>query len=167
MRTVILRIGTFSYDSPNEQESCGAPSIRLVLWARTAICCRLTEPLGSLFLIQSSSISIRAFVARDEAAVVELWEICFPDDPPWNDPRDVIRRKMTVQPELFMVALVDDRVVGTVLAGFDGFRGWVNKVATRPSHQRKGRAANAPVVEFYKNSGYVVEDRVSMGKRLK
>ena len=70
-----------------------------------------------------SSISIRSFEERDESAVVELWQVCFPDDPPWNDPRDVIRRKSTVQPELFLVALVDGAVIGTALAGFDGFRG--------------------------------------------
>jgi ribosomal protein S18 acetylase RimI-like enzyme len=86
---------------------------------------------------------------------------------------------MTVQPELLLVALVDSQIVGTVLAGFDGFRGWVNKVATLPSLQRRGiasrlmRAAesalmemgcpklnlqvraveNAAVIEFYKNAG--------------
>lgn len=138
-----------------------------------------------------ASISIRPFEAQDESAVVELWVACFPDDPPWNEPRDVIRRKMTVQPELFLVAIVDDHVVGTVLAGFDGFRGWVNKVATHPSHQGIGvatrmmkaaekalagmgcpklnlqvRGENASVVEFYRNAGYAIEDRVSMGKRL-
>lgn len=136
-------------------------------------------------------ISIRPYKAQDEEAVVELWKTCFPDDPPWNQPRDVIRRKMTVQPELLFVALVGDQVVGTVLAGYDGFRGWVNKVATHPSHQRKGiasqlmraaesaladmgcpklnlqvRAENASVVEFYKDAGYEIENRVSMGKRL-
>lgn len=138
-----------------------------------------------------SDISIRAYEAQDEAAVVELWETCFPHDPPWNNPRDVIRRKMTVQPELLLVALIDNQIVGTALAGFDGFRGWVNKVATHPSLQRKGiasrlmraaeralsdmgcpklnlqvRAENAAVVEFYKDAGYTIEDRVSMSKRL-
>ena len=136
-------------------------------------------------------ISIRPYDARDEESVIDLWEVCFPDDPPWNEPRDVIQRKMTVQPELFFVALIDQQVVGTVLAGFDGFRGWVNKVATHPSQQRKGiasrlmqaaekaladlgcpklnlqvRADNDAVVAFYRKAGYVVEDRVSMGKRL-
>ena len=98
---------------------------------------------------------------------------------------------MPVQRELFLVATVDDQVVGTVLAGFDGFRGWVNKAATHPSHQRRGiasrlmqaaedalagmgcpklnlqvRGENAAVVEFYRRAGYQIEDRVSMGKRL-
>ena len=139
-----------------------------------------------------TEISIRPYKEQDEEGVVKLWETCFPDDPPWNEPRDVIRRKMTVQPELLLVALVGDQVVGTVLAGYDGFRGWVNKVATHPSHQRKGiasqlmgaaekaladmgcpklnlqvRTDNTSVVEFYKDAGYAVEDRVSMGKRLK
>lgn len=138
-----------------------------------------------------SDVVVRAYQSEDKSAVVELWEICFPDDPPWNSPPDVIRRKLTVQPELLMVCLIEGRLVGTVLAGFDGFRGWVNKVAAHPEYQRKGiasrlmteaeyalaamgcpklniqvRAENASVVEFYKNAGYEIEDRISMGKRL-
>lgn len=134
---------------------------------------------------------VRPYRAEDQSAVIELWETCFPGDPPWNNPPDVIRRKMTVQPELLLVCVVDERVVGTVLAGFDGFRGWVNKVATHPDFQRKGiasrlmraaeeglaamgcpklnlqvRTENAGVIEFYKSAGYEIEERVSMGKRL-
>lgn len=137
-------------------------------------------------------VSIRSYEPWDEEEVVALWETCFPDDPPWNDPRDVILRKMTVQPELFLVAVQGEQVLGTVLAGYDGFRGWVNKVATHPAHRGRGiasllmqaaenalldmgcpklnlqvRADNDSVVEFYREAGYAVEDRVSMGKRLK
>jgi acetyltransferase (GNAT) family protein len=43
-----------------------------------------------------------------------------------------------VQPELLIVYLVDGRVFGLVLAGFDGFRGWMNRVATHRECQRKG-----------------------------
>jgi|GEM_PF-2347005 len=157
-------------------------------------CCLPNSRIRSLFgrwKVSVSDISIRPYEAQDEEAVVKLWEICFPDDPPWNEPCDVIHRKMVVQPELLFVALVGDQVVGTVLAGYDGFRGWVNKVATHPSQQRKGiasqlmqtaekaladmgcaklnlqvRAGNASVVEFYQRAGYAIEDRVSMGKRL-
>ena len=64
-------------------------------------------------------ISIRPYDARDEESVIDLWEVCFPDDPPWNEPRDVIQRKMTVQPELFFVALFACfRVVFFALAFF-------------------------------------------------
>ena len=156
--------------------------MRCNLTTKIAFCCQV---------LLVSKISIRPYEARDQEAVINIWKTCFPDDPPWNDPVDVIRRKLTVQPELFFVAVVDDQVAGTALAGFDGFRGWVNKVATHPSYQRRGiasqlmrraetalkamgcpklnlqvRDTNTTVVAFYKRAGYEIEDRVSMGKRL-
>jgi ribosomal protein S18 acetylase RimI-like enzyme len=142
-------------------------------------------------LRMTSEFIVRPYKDEDQSALIQLWETCFPDDPPWNNPADVIRRKLTVQPELLIVCLAHGRVVGSVLAGFDGFRGWVNKVATHPEYQRKGiasllmktaeeklaamgctklnlqiRAENASVVAFYEGVGYKIEDRVSMGKRL-
>ena len=139
----------------------------------------------------SREFIVRPYKDEDHSALIELWEACFPDDPPWNNPTDVIRRKLTVQPELLMVCVADNRVFGSVLAGFDGFRGWVNKVATHPEYQRRGiaslmmktaeeklaamgcpklnlqvRAENAAVIEFYRAAGYKIEERVSMGKRL-
>ena len=139
----------------------------------------------------TDDVVVRPYQSGDEPAVIELWELCFPDDPPWHNPKDVIRRKLTVQPELFLVCLFEERLVGTVLAGYDGFRGWVNKVAAHPEVRRKGiasrlmqaaeggltaigcpklniqvRAENASVVDFYRNAGYTIEDRISMGKRL-
>ncbi|NOX50475.1 MAG: GNAT family acetyltransferase [Gammaproteobacteria bacterium] len=134
---------------------------------------------------------MRAYLPEDESALVELWEICFPNEPARNNPADVIRRKLSVQPELLMVCIVDGRLVGSALAGYDGFRGWVNKVAVHPEYQRKGiasllmdtaesalaalgcpklniqvRADNAAVVEFYENAGFSIEDRISMSKQL-
>ena len=139
----------------------------------------------------TSDIEVRAYCSADEPAVIALWNICFPDDPPWNNPSDVIRRKMTVQPELLLVAVSHDRLIGTVLAGFDGFRGWVNKLAVHPDYRRlkiasqlmhaaedglaamgcpklnlQVRAENEAVIQFYREAGYEIEDRISMGKRL-
>jgi len=71
----------------------------------------------------TSPLEIRPYQAKDHDQVVELWSEVFADDPPWNDPDGMIRRKLTVQPELFFVALIDDQVVGAVMAGFDGVRG--------------------------------------------
>ncbi len=139
----------------------------------------------------TNQVVVRPYETKDASAVVRLWETVFPDDPPWNDPPDVIRRKLTVQRELFFVCLSGGHLVGTVLAGFDGFRGWVNKVAADPEYQRQGiasrlmkaaeeglahvgcpklniqvRSENSSAVEFYKDAGYTIEDRVSMSKLL-
>ena len=136
-------------------------------------------------------IEVRPFRDADQDGIVALWNEVFRDDPPWNAPAEMIRRKRGVQPELFLVALVEERVIGTVLAGFDGVRGWIHHLGVLPSMRRRGiatrlmkaaeaglanlgcpkvnlqvRAANADSVAFYRRIGYQVEERVSMGKRM-
>jgi hypothetical protein len=55
---------------------------------------------------------------------------------PWNDPHNDIARKLAVQPELFLVGVLDGEIVGSVMAGYEGHR------------------------------GYLQDDSVSLGKRL-
>ena len=96
-----------------------------------------------------------------------------------------------MQPDLFFVGELGGQVVGTLVAGFDGMRGWLYHLAVAPQHRRRGfatelvhaaeqalrglgcakvnlqvRAENAAVVAFYRSVGYQVEERVSMGHRL-
>ena len=136
-------------------------------------------------------MEIRPYQETDEAAVASLWREVFPDSPPWNHPETDIQRKLSVQRELFFVAMDEAKLVGTAMAGFDGHRGWVHLVAVHPSHRGRGigrslmtkveqglerigctklnlqvRASNRRVIAFYERLGYVVEDRVSMAKRL-
>ncbi len=135
-------------------------------------------------------MKIRPYLSKDENAVTELWRRCNLTHP-WNDPRLDIERKLEVNPELFLVGLIDDRVTAAVMGGYDGHRGWVYYLAVDPAHQRNGygrqimeaieekllamgcpkinlqiRAGNAEVVGFYGSIGYETEERVSMGKRL-
>ena len=133
---------------------------------------------------------IRPYAAGDETAVIELWEKCRLTRP-WNDPRKDIARKLAVQPELFLVGVLGDAIVATVMAGYEGHRGWVNYLAVSPEHQRKGlgktlmrevearlmgrgcpklnvqvRAANGEALQFYRRLGYVQDEAVALGKRL-
>jgi ribosomal protein S18 acetylase RimI-like enzyme len=135
------------------------------------------------------NLEIRPYAESDETAVVRLWREVFPDAPMWNDPETDIRRKLSVQRELFLVATQDSGVVGTAMAGYDGHRGWVYYVAVSPRHRRQGigtammnrveqdlmqlgcpklnlqvRSSKREVVSFYEKLGYRVEDHVSMGK---
>ena len=135
-------------------------------------------------------MDIRAFRIEDEPAVISLWEQCGLVRS-WNDPRKDIERKLRVGAELFLVGVVNDRVVATVMAGYEGHRGWINYLAVAPETQRTGlgreimneaerrlRAAGCPkinlqvrgdnhgAVDFYRALGYVPDDVVSMGKRL-
>ena len=140
-----------------------------------------------------NNFAVRAFVETDESAVAALWQLTLPDDAPRNAPGKVIRRKLTTQRELFLVGVLggspEERIVGTVLAGYDGCRGWIYHLAVHPDHQRAGfgrrimevaetslrqlgcpkinlqvRAENSGVVRFYESLGYSVEERLSLGK---
>ena len=136
-------------------------------------------------------LSILRFDDQYFEAVAALWERVFPDDPAHNRAAVAVPEKMRVQPELFLVALVGGRVVGTVMAGYDGHRGWLYSVAVDPDGQRSGvgtalvreaearlcalgcrkinlqiREGNEAVTAFYARLGYAVEPRVSMGKRI-
>jgi len=138
-----------------------------------------------------AKVVIRSFEAQDHDEVVSLWKDIFPDDPPWNEPTIVIRRKLTVQPELFLVGHVDGRLVATVLAGLMEFAvgsiiwqsvghivGKVLLVLSWPQPEEglaklgcpkvnlQVRATNSAVVSFYRTLGYSVEERASLGKRL-
>lgn len=148
---------------------------------------------GTLWLDRPEMAPITDIVPyreRHHNGVVGLWQEVFADDPPWNEPRAAIVAKLRVQPELFFVAERDGAVVGTVLAGYDGHRGWIYALAVSPELRRRGIAtalmtraeqslldlgcvklnlqvvAGNDAVAFYRSLGFQVEDRVSMGKPL-
>jgi ribosomal protein S18 acetylase RimI-like enzyme len=135
-------------------------------------------------------IEIRSYKPIDETPVVRLWIDCGLIVP-WNNPYRDIQRKLEVQPELFLVACLDGQIIGTVMAGYDGHRGWINYLAVHPNHQGAGigkrimdeaesllrasgcpkinlqvRSTNINVIEFYKKIGYKEDNVVSLGKRL-
>lgn len=133
---------------------------------------------------------IRPFEDADEPAVVALWQRAGLTRP-WNDPAKDMRRKLAEQPELFGVMTIGGEVVGTVMAGYEGHRGWVNYLAVDPSRQKQGlgrrlmewsetrlrergcpkinlqvRQGNEAVLAFYAALGYADDNVVSLGKRL-
>ena len=101
-----------------------------------------------------AGLVVRPFAADDEAAVVALWEAAGLTRP-WNDPRKDVARKLRVQSEWFFVATVGEKIVGSVMAGYDGHRGWVNYLAVRPSSRRLGigRALMAEVERALRGAG--------------
>ena len=83
------------------------------------------------------TIAIRPFAIRDTEDVVSLWQAAGLTRP-WNDPYQDIRRKLSVQPELFLVAVDDAALVGSVMAGYDGHRGWLYYLASDPARRGEG-----------------------------
>jgi ribosomal protein S18 acetylase RimI-like enzyme len=135
-------------------------------------------------------VLIRACHVTDEAEVVALWERAGLTRA-WNDPRKDIARKFAVQPELFFILTAEGRIAGTLMAGYEGHRGWMNYLAVDPELQRRGygrmlvehaeralrdrgcpkinlqvRATNPEAIEFYRKLGYLDDEVVSLGKRL-
>jgi len=125
-----------------------------------------------------------------QGAVIALWKRCNLVAPQ-NDPAKDIRKKMDFQPELFFIGLLDGKVIGTIMVGYEGHRGWINYLAVAPEHQRHGygkklvqkaikelkkigcqkinlqvRRTNKQVVEFYKHLGFKEDDVISLGIRL-
>jgi ribosomal protein S18 acetylase RimI-like enzyme len=135
-------------------------------------------------------MEIRPFREADEAQVVALWQACGLTRP-WNDPHKDIARKLQVQRELFLVAEEGGAIVASVMAGYEGHRGWVNYLAVDAAHRRGGlgarlmrhvedlllargcpklsllvRTSNADVLAFYRALGYAQDDAIPLGKRL-
>jgi ribosomal protein S18 acetylase RimI-like enzyme len=133
---------------------------------------------------------IRPYQPEDEYAVIALWSSCGLVVS-HNNPVTDIRRKLDVAPELFLVGILDSQPVASVMAGYEGHRGWINYLAVAPSLQGKGygrqimehaeqllrergcpkinlqiRSTNRAVMEFYRRLGFIADDVVSMGKRL-
>ena len=137
-----------------------------------------------------SSLLIRPFKEVDEEALVSLWNMC-KLTVPWNNPYKDIARKLKVQAELFLVGYLEDKLIASVMAGYDGHRGWINYFAVHPDFQGRGygkqlmnnvenglrelgcpkinlqiREGNDKVFSYYQKLGFVEEDRINMGKRI-
>jgi len=86
-------------------------------------------------------MEIRPFKVDDQAEVVTLWEECGLIRS-WNDPSKDIARKLKVQPELFLVGLLDGCVIATIMAGYEGHRGWVNYLAVARRYRKRDLVAS-------------------------
>src|SRR6187402_530309 len=83
---------------------------------------------------------VRSYRDTDRQNLEELWQRVFPRDPPWNAPALMIDAKLRVQPELLLVGEIDATLMGAVIAGFDGVRGWIHHLAVAPEFRRRGLA---------------------------
>ncbi|MFM7617788.1 MAG: GNAT family acetyltransferase [Actinomycetes bacterium] len=143
-------------------------------------------------------MEIRTFVTADTEALVALWRGCGLVHPK-NDPYRDIDRKVADSPWGLLVAThngTDDadtgrRIVGSVMVGYDGHRGWINYLACAPDHRRRGvarslmehardllaergclkinlqvRAGNDAANSFYESLGYSDDGVTSFGLRL-
>ncbi len=139
---------------------------------------------------EKAELKIRSYRAADQSAVIDLWHRCNLVVPK-NDPQKDIEMKGQVQADLFFVGKINSRIVATVMAGYDGHRGWIYYLAVDPDFQRQGlgrrmmekverelqrrgcpkinlqvRTSNQAVISFYGRLGYSDDDVIGLGKRL-
>ena len=137
-------------------------------------------------------MKIREFKIDDYPIVRDLWQAAGLILRPGDELEDV-KLKLQRDSDLFLVAVQDDMIVGSVMGGWDGRRGWIYHLAVKPEHQRQGigvglvrevekrlvakgaRKVNAQVYkwnerssEFFKAIGYETQpDLIMIGKRLR
>ena len=141
------------------------------------------------------TMTIRPVTPADVDAVVALWRQVFPeyDDPrkPHRASRLNIERKLAFGDGMFWLAEEGGRVLVTVMAGYDGHRGWIYSLGVHPGARRsglgrdllaqaEGRLAalgcpkvnlqviigNAGAEAFWRSAGYAPDEVTSLGKRL-
>lgn len=133
---------------------------------------------------------IRPFQPADRDDVIALWQASGLTRP-WNDPGKDIDRKCSVQDDLFLIAQADQVLVGSVMGGYDGHRGWINYLAVLPDWRRQGlgrllmgevetrllasgcpkinlqiRLGNEQALAFYESLGFTDDQCYCLGKRL-
>lgn len=134
--------------------------------------------------------SIRSYLPADREPLVALWGRCELTRS-WNNPYRDIDRKLARDGGNLLILEMDGQVIGSVVIGYDGHRGWINYLAVSPDHRGQGlgrllmadaerrlrdlgcpkvnlqvRSSNEAAIEFYRRIGYAVDDVVSMGRRL-
>lgn len=133
---------------------------------------------------------IREFLPADYDAVLRVWTEAGLTSKA-SDQLPELEKKRERDPDLFLVAEADGRVVGAVIGAWDGRRGWIYHLAVLPAYQGQGigrrlmgeveqrlkqkgclkvnlhvERRNAAVAEFYRELGYAADDLIFMGKLL-
>ncbi|MBI5300637.1 MAG: GNAT family acetyltransferase [Chloroflexi bacterium] len=137
-------------------------------------------------------MELREFTLDDYDVAFALWQ----DSAPGiglsrSDTRDEIAKKLQRDPDLFLVATDDGKLIGTVFGGYDGRRGLIYHLAVARVYRGNGlgkilmaevekrmaakgclksyllvKRENEDVIEFYQGLGWDVMDITIMGKNL-
>ena len=136
-------------------------------------------------------LNVRPFQTSDASSVIEIWRTCLPSSHPWNEPVSVICSKQNRADELFFVGEREGKLIATVMAGYDGVRGWIYSLAVVEDYRNRGygrqmlrfaeksllargcrkvglqvRESNLATIGFYERCGFQQENRASLAKVL-
>ena len=135
-------------------------------------------------------VRVAPATAADRAAVIALWQAAGLTRP-WNDAGSDFDLALTNPTSTVLLARDGAALAGSIMAGFDGHRGWVYYLATDPQRLGQGvgralmrvaeqwlqdlgcprirlmvRADNLAARGFYNAIGYDDQDVVTMGRTL-
>ncbi|UCM89630.1 GNAT family N-acetyltransferase [Streptomyces marincola] len=82
---------------------------------------------------------VRAAAERDAEAVLAFWRVAA-EGVSISDDLDGVRRLIARDPEALLLAEQGGELVGTVIAGFDGWRCHLYRLAVLPERRRQGVA---------------------------
>lgn len=83
------------------------------------------------------NITIRPCRPDECAAILDLWKEAG-SIPSVSDSIDVLEGHLKKDDDLLLVAECDNRIVGTIMGGWDGWRGNIYRLAVLPDYQRQG-----------------------------
>lgn len=86
------------------------------------------------------SVQIKPMTIEDYEEIFAMWQITTKRALSKADDKSEIERYLKRNAGLSQVAVCDNKIVGTVLAGHDGRRGFIHHMAVMPEYRRKGIA---------------------------
>jgi len=135
-------------------------------------------------------MKIRQYLESDRQQLLALWANTFGDTGPHNQPEFMLNSKLAIDDNIY-IASNSAELIGTIIAGYDGHRGWLYSLAVEQSSRRQGigrqlvefavnklramgcakvnlqvREENREVISFYRSLGFATEERISMGRLL-
>ena len=84
-----------------------------------------------------AGITIKPCRPEETAAVLDLWQTA-EATPSVTDDIEELKRLVNENNDLFLIAEHDGRIVGTIIGGWDGWRGNIYRLAVLPEYRRQG-----------------------------
>jgi len=88
----------------------------------------------------AGAVSIRRGHPEDIGRVLEIWKLADATPKPTDNPEG-LGQLLAAPQAVLLLAEADDRVVGTVIGGWDGWRGNIYRLAVLPEYRRRGIAS--------------------------
>jgi ribosomal protein S18 acetylase RimI-like enzyme len=86
-------------------------------------------------------MEIRKLTISDYEEITKLWSRAnLPYKPRGRDSKEAIAAEMKANPEFFIGAFEDNRLIGISIVTCDTRRGWINRLAVDPDYQKRGVA---------------------------